>query len=79
MIMKKLLKNGIVRLLILTILFGAVYALLTCIVEGFVEIDKVLLSMFSYFLFMCLFHFIAPGLRKITGHDNALNTTECDK
>ena len=67
--MKKLLNNGIFKSLLVTVLFGAFYALLTFIVEGIVEVDKVLISMVAYFLFMCLLYFIAPKLRKITGFD----------
>ena len=67
--MKKLLKNGIFKSLLATVLFGAFYALLIFLVEGIVEVDKVLIVMVSYFLFMCLLYFVAPKLRKITGHD----------
>lgn len=71
--MRKLLKNEMFKSLLLTLLFGAFYALLTFIVDGFVEIDKILTSMVFYFLFMCLLYFIAPKLRKITGHEKDSN------
>ena len=71
--MRKLLKNGIFKSLLSTVLFGATYSLLDFILEGFVEFDKVLISMVSYFLVMCLFNFIGPKLRKITGHDKDNN------
>ena len=64
--MRKLLKNRIFRYLLMTVLFGAIYALLTFIVDGFVEADKVLIAMFFYFLAMCLFYFVASKLNKST-------------
>ncbi len=61
--MKKLLKNRIFKSLLLTLLFGAFYALIAYVIDGFVEIDKVLITMASYFIVMCVFYFIAPKLR----------------
>ncbi len=67
--MRKLLKNEIFKSLFSAVLFGVIYALLTFVVDGFVEIYKVLISMVFYFIFMCLLYFVAPKLRKITGHE----------
>lgn len=71
--MRKLLKNEIFKLLVSTLLFGVFYALLTFVVDGVWEIDKVVIAMVSYFLFMCSLYFVAPKLRKITGHDKDNN------
>ncbi len=71
--MKRLLKNGIFKSFLSTILFGAVYSLVSVIIDGFVEVDKVLISMFFYFIIMCVLYSIAPKLRRATGHDKYNN------
>ncbi len=71
--MEKLWKNGIFKSLLSTVVFGAIYALITVVMDGFVEIDKILVTMVSYFLVTCVLYFIAPKLRKITGHDKKDN------
>lgn len=71
--MRKLLNNGIFKSLLSAVLFGVIYTLLTFVVEGIVETEEVLISVVSYFLVMCLLYFIAPKLRKITGHDKGNN------
>ena len=69
--MKQLLKNKIFKCFLMTIVFGAAYSLITFVFNGFVEFDKILISMFFYFLIICLLYFVAPKLRKITGHDKS--------
>ena len=71
--MVKLLKNGIFKSLLLTLLFGAFFALFTFIIDGFVEVEKVLISMVSYFLVTSVLYSVAPKLRRITGHDKENN------
>lgn len=71
--MGKMLKNQIFRNLVSTVLFGVIYSLLSLIDKGYVEIDTILRTMVFYFLIMCLFYFIAPKLRSITGHDKDNN------
>ena len=67
--MKKTFKNRVLGNLISAIAFGAIYALLSFIDKGHVEINTLLITMLVYFIIMCLLYFIAPKLRKITGHD----------
>ena len=67
--MRKLLKNKIFKYLLSSVLFAAIYSLLSFADKGYVEIDTVISSMAVYFLIMCLLYFIAPKLREITGHD----------
>lgn len=67
--MEKLLKNKILKYLLSSILFGGIYSLLSFVINGYVEVSTVLSSMAAYFLIMCLLYFIAPKVRKITGHD----------
>ena len=71
--MSQLFKKNIFKYIYMTLLFGAVYSLITFLFDGVVEIDKVLTSMFFYFLILCLLGFVAPKFRKITGHDKANN------
>ena len=67
--MKKILKNQMLRNLLSAILFGVIYSLLSVADKGYVETGTILRTMVLYFLIMCLLYFIAPKLRKITGHD----------
>lgn len=67
--MRKFLKNKILKYLLSSVLFGVIYFLLSYASKGYVEIETILGTMMFYFLFMCLLYFIAPKLRKITGHD----------
>ena len=67
--MKEFLKNKIVKCFLSSVLFGAIYSLLSFALDGYVEINTVLVSTVFYFLFTCLLYYIAPKLRKITGHD----------
>lgn len=62
-------KKVIFKSMLLTVLFGAIYTVLSLVIEGVVKFDKVVISMLSYFLVICLLYYIAPKLRKITGHD----------
>ena len=67
--MEKLLKNGILKSFLSTMLFGTIYALISVIIDGFIKVDKVLISMVLYFIIMYVLYFIVPKLRKMTGHD----------
>ena len=67
--MKRILENQIFRNLLSAVTFGVIYSILSFIDKGYVEIGIVLISMTLHFLFMCFLCFIAPKLRKITGHD----------
>ena len=71
--MSQLWKKNIFKYIFMTVLFGAVYSLITFLFDGVVELNKVLTSMFFYLLFLCLFYVVAPKLRKITGHDKVNN------
>ena len=51
------------------ILFGVIYAAISFVDKGAVEMETILVATALYFLIMCLLYFIAPKLRKITGHD----------
>ena len=68
--MKSLLKQKIVQYFLSALLFGAIYSLLSLLVEGTVELDTVLCSTAVYFGLMCLMYFAAPKLRKWMGYDN---------
>lgn len=61
--MQKLLKNSWIRNLVATLIFGALYALLVFLVEGYVEVDKLVISMGIYFLTMCFVNFIESKFR----------------
>lgn len=67
--MEKLFKNGIFKSFLSTMLFGAIYALISVIIDGFIKVDKVLISMVLYFIIMYVLYFIVPKLRKMSGHD----------
>ncbi len=72
--MKRILENQIFRNLLSAVTCGVIYSILSFIDKGYVEINIVLTSMALYFLFMCFLCFIAPKLRKITGHDENSNS-----
>ena len=67
--MKKILENKIFKYFLSAILFAVIYSILSFLGDGYVEIGTIIQSTVSYFLIMCLLYFIAPKLRKITGHD----------
>lgn len=67
--MRKLLKNQMFRNLISTLIFGALYVLLTFLFEGVVNWGTIGILVVTYFLVMCLMSFLAPKLRKILGYD----------
>ena len=67
--MRKMMKHRIFRNLLFSVLCGAIYSLLSFIDKGYVEIDMILGETAACFLILCLLSFIAPKLRKITGHD----------
>lgn len=67
--MKKFLKNKMLKYLLSAVLCGIFYSILSFIGDGYVEIGEIVKFSVSYFLGMCLLYFIAPKLRKITGHD----------
>ena len=67
--MQKTLKHRIFRNLLFAVLCGVIYSLSSFIDKGYVEIDMILGATVAYFLILCLLSFIAPKLRKITGHD----------
>lgn len=67
--MKEFLKNKMWKYLLSSVLFGAIYFLLSFANKRDVEIKTILGTMALYFLLMCLMYFVAPKLRKITGHD----------
>jgi len=66
--MYNLLKNQVIRNLISTIIFGALYALFTFLFNGPVDVKNLIISVVTYFLVLCLMGFVAPKLRKLTGH-----------
>lgn len=67
--MREILKKQVVRYLLSAILYGAIYSLISWAHKGYVEIFTVLCSTVGYSVVMLLLYFIAPKLRKITGHD----------
>ncbi len=67
--MREFLKNKIVKYLLSLVLFGAIYSLLSLAHKGYVDIFTVSCSTVGYSIAMFLLYFIAPKLRKITGHD----------
>lgn len=67
--MRNILENRILKYLLSANLFGVIYSILSFTGDGYVEIGTIIKSSVSYFLIMCLLYFIAPKLRKITGHD----------
>lgn len=67
--MKEFLKTNGLRYLLSSLLFGVFYSVLSLIDKGHVEYGIVLGTMACYFLSMCLLSFLAPKLRKLTGHD----------
>ena len=66
-------KNNVLRYLVSSLLFGVFYSVLSFVDKGYVEYGIVLGTMVCYFLSMCLLSFLAPKLRKITGHDQKKN------
>lgn len=71
--MKKLLTIKIVKYTLSSVLYGLIYSLVTFVFDGCVEVDTVLVTTVYYFLFTCLLYYIAPKIRKITGHDKDNN------
>ena len=67
--MYNLLKNQVARNLISTVFFGALYALLMFLFNGTVDVKNLVISVVTYFVVLCLMYFIAPKLRKLTGHE----------
>ena len=73
--MKRIIENQIIRNLLSAVIFGVIYSIVSFIDKGYVEVGIVLATMALYFLGMCILCFIAPKLRKITGHDNNRNSS----
>ncbi len=67
--MRKILKSKIVKYILSSVLFGLMYSLFSFLFNGYLEIDTVLVTTVYYFLFTCLMHYVAPKIRRITGHD----------
>lgn len=67
--MKKLLEKQILRNLLSALLFGGVYSLLSFADKGYVRTGAVCVGMLVYFILVTLLSFVAPKLRKVTGHD----------
>ena len=67
--MYNLLKNQVIRNIISTVIFGALYALMMFLFDGAVDAKNLVISVVTYFLVLCLMYFIAPKLRKLTGHE----------
>ena len=67
--MYQLLKNQIVRNLISTVVFGALYVLLMFLFDGAVDVKNLIISVVTYFVVLGLMCLIAPKLRKILGYD----------
>jgi uncharacterized membrane protein (UPF0136 family) len=65
----KILRNNTLKSLLSAILFGVIYTVVSFVDKGSVEMGTILVATVSYFLIMCLLYFIAPKLRKLTGHD----------
>lgn len=65
----KILRNNTLENLLSAILFGVIYAAISFVDKGAVEMKTILVATALYFLIMCLLYVIAPKLRKITGHD----------
>ena len=61
--MKKIIKNGIYKSFISTILFGGIYTLVKFLIDGTFDREKLLITMGIYFVVMCLCYIIAPKLR----------------
>lgn len=62
------------RNLLLAVMAGVFYSIISFIDNGYLKISTVLAAMALYFLSMCILCFIAPKLRKITGHDKNSNS-----
>ncbi len=71
--MREFLKNNAMKNLLSAVLFGLIYSVFSLLDEGYVEVGRVLGTSVCYFLIMCLLYFVAPKLRKITGHDQKKN------
>jgi NhaP-type Na+/H+ or K+/H+ antiporter len=69
----KILRNNTLKNLLSAILFGVIYAAISFVDKGAVEMKTILVATALYFLIMCLLYFIVPKPREITGHD----TDEC--
>lgn len=67
--MRKILENKLLKYLLNAVLLGVIYSIVSFAGDGHVEIGTIIKSTVSYFLILCLMYFIAPKLRKITGHD----------
>ena len=67
--MIKLLQNSLFRSLLSTLIFGGLYALLTFLFNGGVDIKNLIISVVTYFIVLQLMYFIAPKLQKLTGWD----------
>lgn len=65
----KILRNKILKSLLSAISFGVLYAVVSLVDKGSVEVNTILVATVSCFLIMCLLYVIAPKLRKITGHN----------
>ena len=67
--MLKLLQNSLFRSLLSALLFGGLYALLTVLFQGTVDVKDLIISVVTYFIMLLLLYFIAPKLQKLTGWD----------
>ena len=67
--MIKLLQNSLFRSLLSTLVFGGLYALLTFLFNGALDIKNLIISVVTYFVMLQLMYFIAPKLQKLTGWD----------
>jgi len=66
--LKKFFNHRIFKYLLSALIFGFIYSLLSLADKGSVDFAVVLRSSALYFVLMCLLYFIAPKLRKLTGH-----------
>ena len=62
--MRKLLKNGIYKSFVSTILFGAIYTLANLLIDGTFDREKLLITMGLFFVIMSFFNIITAKLRE---------------
>ena len=62
--MRKLLKNGIFKSFVSTILFGVIYTLAKLLSDGTFDFDKLLLTMGVFFVIMSFYNIITAKLRE---------------
>lgn len=63
-------KNNILKTLLGSIAFGLCYTLITFLFDHEIDWRQIAITTIFYFIFMNIFNFITPRIRKATGHEN---------